>query len=294
MTNGGPNDIESGEAPIIDALRHRGGCPAPELLLPARERTVPEPLGSRVRAHVAACPACRQLADALDKWTEEAPTAEERERLHITRAVQPRRARWRPVGLAAAVALAAGASWAVVQMMQGAKVSVPDAPAISFRRVTTPPVVDVPLRPPSIDLPAGALVLRGGAVDPYVSALSRALMPFREGRYDEAAARLGRISEAFPGRPHALFYRGVALMLAGRASQALPVLEQARAAAAPGSSFRAEASWYLAAALQRQGRREHAVAELILLCDVTGDREREACLALHHLLSPAWDNPGRQ
>jgi hypothetical protein len=133
---------------------------------------------------------------------------------------------------------------------------------------------------PVIVLPPEALVLRGSHVDPYITALESALGPFRRGEYTAAATAFERVNAAFSNRPHAFFYRGVSLLLAGEAASAVVPLERARLTATSDPMLADDAAWYLAAAFERSGRLPSAVATLGDLCAGSGPRQLDACRAL--------------
>ena len=57
----------------IDGAQAR--CPAPELLSAARAETLPPALQARVSDHLAACVACRALAEALPRFVVEVARA---------------------------------------------------------------------------------------------------------------------------------------------------------------------------------------------------------------------------
>jgi len=64
MTRPVPSDLEPSEREAF-AVGSTQTCPAPELLMPAVEGTLPDPLRGRVLSHLQHCNICRSLADAL-------------------------------------------------------------------------------------------------------------------------------------------------------------------------------------------------------------------------------------
>ena len=60
-------------------------------------------------------------------------------------------------------------------------------------------------------------------------------------------------------------------------------LTRAQKLAVDSSSLRADATWYLAIALERSGRRDAASATLTDLCKVTGPRQAQACAGVRAL-----------
>jgi hypothetical protein len=268
----------------------RSACPAPDLLLPAVEGVLPEPGLTRVREHLATCPLCRELSTALDNAASEGPSLQERGRLDARFAGLGRRRFPSWMAAAAAVLLTAGAA-AWVSLLPEFRPPVPGEPPRSAPAPSRAPAFVLALKKPSIELPAAALVLRGSTVEPYISALVAALDPFRRGQYDDAARRLAAVERQYPQKPHVPFYLGVSELLAGRPGDAIAPLQRSRSLAADGTAIHADASWYLAVALERQARRDESMLILTDLCGSGGARNDEACLALHGLLSPAAGRP---
>jgi hypothetical protein len=239
-----------------------------------------------VLGHLSACSLCQTLAAVLESVEYAGPAAK-----HAAGSGRPDRlsttARyWQWAAAAAVIAIAVSAGWLLQFRLGRALAPTPPAPVVSAERHTQ--TFALVLEPPAIELPAGALVLRGDGADPYTAALVSALAPFRRGAYGEAAGRLSTLMATYPEEPHALFYLGVSHLLTGQAVEAPPYLERARALVAPGTSLHAEASWYLAAALERTDRADQAVIILTSLCGSGGVRSEQACAALGALLaSPA-------
>ena len=280
MTRRRPSDFEPWEETAFGAS-DVPGCPPPDSLLPAVEGTLPEPALSRVRRHVAACPLCAELVAAFEAAIAEPLTPAETARLEARRVGRRSwAAGWWPAAAAAALVIASG--W-VIQFPAIVPAVPPDRPAAAGRESATAHVLRV--EPPAIELPRTPIVLRGQPADPYLSALIGALEPFRARDYAEAGRRLSALEAREPGRPHAFYYRGVSALLAGDAAASIEPLERARALAAPGTSLHTDASWYLAAALERLGRRSDSIGVLTALCGSAGDSDERVCLALHALLS---------
>lgn len=281
MTPRRPSDFEPWEETAFGAS-DVPGCPPPDVLLPVVEGTLPEPALSRVRRHVAACPLCAELVAALEAAAAAPLTPEEAARLEARRhARRPRVAAWWPAAAAAALAIVA-TGW-VLQFPAIVPVIPPDRAGNAGQQTATAYVLRV--EPPAIDLPRTPIVLRGQPADPYLSSLIGALEPFRAGDYAEAGRRLSALEVREPGRPHAFYYHGVAALLAGDPAASIAPLERARALAAAGTSLHTEASWYLAAALERLGRRSDSIGVLTGLCGSAGRSDERVCLALHGLLS---------
>lgn len=268
---------------LLSQWRGRTGCPVPELLLPALEGTLPEPSLHAVRAHVAGCPICTELAAALDDAAE---TPDEREVTRVTERVfrsRPSRAsyRWAPLAAAAALAIVAGAAYVATRVE---RIPAPPVHSVSVAPARTPPRVAVlALAAPAIELPPESLALRSGARNRYAAALERALAYYKRGDYAVAAARLERVVRAHPDRPHAHFYLGAALLMRGDAAAAVRPLERARTLGGPGASLYPEATWYLAVALERSERVPEALHPLSQLCGNRGPRGEQACQGLTRL-----------
>jgi hypothetical protein len=287
-----PSDLEPWEEAAFTS-NDATSCPPPDVLLPASEGTLSEPAATRVRAHIATCRVCRELSAALDVAAFEAPTAQERARLEAGRPQLGARRFPGWLAAAAAVVIMAGGSVWIARLADLRPATPPEVSPLTGLPSGGPPPA-LPLEKPAIELPATPLVLRGSKVDPYVTALIRALDPFRRGDYGDATTRLTALEREYPQKPHIPFYLGVAALLAGRAPDAIAPLQRSRALVPAGNSLHAEASWYLAVALERQSRRNESVVVLTELCGSGGDRNDQACLALHQRLSPAADRLPRR
>ena len=280
-----PSDLEPSEAARFD-LAAGLHCPPPETLLPSLEGTLPQPQRDRVLAHLDACGVCRALAAAQESPECSLPTDEEATRIRgrVTRAAALRRV-WRPTAAAATIAIVAGGVWmSQFQRLPFDRPVTPGPPAAEALREARTFVLAIDT--PAIELPSSALVLRGEAADPYVTALVRALEPFRRGDYPLAADRLRVLGSAHPDEPYARYYLGVSNLLAGQPLEAIAPLESVRGHQPPSSWLHSEASWYLAVALERSNRVDQAVLVLTQLCGSGGSRGEKACGALGTLLAP--------
>jgi hypothetical protein len=278
-----PRDADGGEVPWMETWQSRTSCPPPELLLPAQEGSLlPEDLGAAVRAHVAGCPLCAELTIALDAAAT-APSEAEARRIEQRLRFQTRarsRSWWTSLAAAAALVAVAGAAY-IARMSQRSSAPVPQQQA-------APPVERLPvlaLSAPAILLPPESLTLRGDRRSAYAAALEDALTVFAAGNYQDAAARLERVSRDHPRRPHAEFYLGAARLMNGSAAEAVAPIQQARGLAPSASALHDEATWYLAVALERSGRGAAAVDPLSDLCAGGGPRKTQACEGLRHLSS---------
>ena len=266
----------------MEGWQARTSCPPPELLLPAQEGSLlPENLAAAVRAHVAGCPLCAELTAALDDAAM-APSEAEARRIEQRVRFQTRgrsRLWWTSLAAAAALVAVAGAAY-IARMSQRSS-----APVVQQQQ-PRPPAGRLPvlaLSAPAILLPPESLTLRGDRRSAYAAALEDALTVFAAGRYQDAAARLERVSRDHPRRPHAEFYLGAARLMNGSAADAVEPLQQARGLAPAASALQTEATWYLAVALERSGRGAAAVDALNDLCARSGPRKAQACEGLRDL-----------
>jgi hypothetical protein len=269
-------------------------CPAPELLSPAMEGTLPEPLRGRVLAHVENCGVCRTLADAQASPECTEPTPEESERIRARLARGGRsRSWWGPLAAAAVMTISLGGGWlSQFDRHESVMPAPPGAPVAAPRQDVTTFTLD--LQKPALELPPGALIVRSAGSDSYVPALSAALEPFRRSDYPQAIERLSALQRTHASEPFVNYYLGVSYLLAGRAADALASLERARTDGTADTWLRLDASWYLAVALERAGRRDAAVVVLTEICGADGARRQQACGALGTLLVPriGWRTTG--
>src|SRR5262245_48971499 len=162
MTRPVPSDLDPSERGAF-ALASTERCPAPELLSPAMEGTLPEPLRGQVFSHLQHCSICRTLADAQASPECTEPTIEEtgRIRARVTTARRSHLVWWRPAAAAAVLTLAIGGAWLSQFDRQGSVMPAPPtAPVAASTRVT--PDFRLALEKPTIELPASALVVRSG------------------------------------------------------------------------------------------------------------------------------------
>jgi hypothetical protein len=285
MSEGRPPDFEPWEDAAFSLWRETR-CPSPDLLLPTLEGTLEEPLRSRVSSHVATCAVCQELTAALESAAASAPTPEERARLDASRpqgraALMPR---WWPAAVAASALLIAGVFW-FSRFPEFQTVSAPSTGQAASGRGSIPQFV-LPLEAPIVDLPEAPIVLRGSRPDPFVSALIDAAAPLRKHDYVTSAREMAALRRKYPDRPHPACYAGVSLLLGGKPSEAIEPLEEARRLSQPRTSLHEQASWYLAVAFERAGRRSDAVTVLTEMCGNGGSLDERACVGLHELMNP--------
>ncbi len=250
---------------------------------------------SRVRLadHVTACAACADVFRVVVHVREGAPALGA-----MTSSSGPDRAStaaraWYGLALAATLVLAiagvarwqarAGAPAAPSQVAS----SSPEPSAAPATAPFAPSAPDVAAGPrswaalsvaPAITLPASfALVVRGASApaDAFMTAFGAALVPYREGRYSDAAAALDGVTRRHPDVAEGWFYLGASRLLAGDAVAALAPLERARAS----TVVAAEARWLEAIALERAGRGADADAALTAMCASDAGNRARACAA---------------
>ncbi len=250
-----------------------------------------DPSRLRLADHVTACARCTEVFRAIVHVRSGAPA--------LDAAASPASASpsagvsrtWYGLALAATLALAiAGAvRWsgraAAPAESERVAVSAPGPAAGPSATAPPAPVVAPGLRSwaalpvaPAITLPASlALVARGGSseAEAFMTAFGAAVVPYRVGRYSDAAAALDEVARRHPDVPEGWFYLGAARLLAGDAVGAVAPLERARAS----TVLAAEARWLRAVALARAGRGPEADAALAAMCaDDPTNRDR-ACAA---------------
>ena len=257
----GDIEVRGDDAAWVAAVRAGtgGGTPGAHLTEEtwlALARGVPPSDGVEALAHVARCAECRDVLRAV-RALDEAATEAVGPRPHSTGAFG-----WRSFLAAAAVLVVLGAGWLArrpaAPAMETSARSAPESPAPSPETASAPASAAVPptttrpdwLRatPPVITLySAGALTVRGAGPAPFPDALAEALIPWRAGRYAEAAGRLAALRPTYPDAVEVPFYLGVSWLLSGSPRKAVAPLRQALEAAPP--SLRAEAAWYLGVSL---------------------------------------------
>jgi tetratricopeptide (TPR) repeat protein len=110
-----------------------------------------------------------------------------------------------------------------------------------------------------------------------LASLDAAMEPYGRGDYRAAVGALDEHLRRWPADGAARFYRGVALLLEGRAGEAIRSLEEA--AELEHQLPRGEVEWYLALAFLRDGQRDRAVAALGTVEALSAER-RDAALRL--------------
>ena len=276
-----PRDAEPDELSLFTQWQPPAAvCPSPDLLFPALEGVLPADVAAPIVSHVESCPLCRELTGSMGIGEAAGPTLQEGARLRArTFPVGTRRwSTFRVVSYAAAAAIALIAGGLVIAQLVTTSTVAPDS---TQAQATTPapaapPEFVLALNKPVTELPPESLTLRSASPDRYASALERALEPYERGDYAGAIRRLEVVSRDYPARPHPAYYLGLSKLL-GAAGDATEDLTRAQKLADRGSSLRADATWYLAITLERNGRRDAASALLTDLCKAAGPRQVQAC-----------------
>jgi hypothetical protein len=259
-----------------------------------------------LRDHVVDCERCRETArDArlfLEAMAADGPEAEaaavrppvvEPPRPPVPAA--PTGLRGWPLAAALLAAVAGGAAWwglagtSPASREAGPAALEPPRSGVSSppRRVEAPRLRKAPYSPgvASFD----ELLWRGTRRDarrPPPSAgeaFARAMVPYEAGDLAEAERRLAAVAASHPGHHDALFYRGVCLLLLGRAREGIAVLEPV-ARDAPGRR-RQEALWYLALGHLHGGAPRDALPALQALSGLDGPRRAEAARLQEEILA---------
>lgn len=274
MSASRPRTDELSAAARAVAAARSSGCPPEERLLALHARSLSPADEEDVRDHLAVCDSCGETSrDArrfLDAMAQRRPT----------------RSAWRlPLAAAAGLLLALGAAWTAVLLRgrepqpQAAATAAPAPPARAFDAWADLAIAKAPYAPAAtVD---EEIVFRGesgGEAAP--SAFSRAMEAYARDDFAAAERDLGAHLRQDPGDRRASFYRGVSLLLLGRAGEARPPLT----AAAEGQGAAAlEARYYLALACLRSGEAAAAEASLLVVERDSPARRDEARALLRRL-----------
>lgn len=239
----------------------------------------------RLADHVVSCQSCSATYRALGVLRAQAPGG-----AVGTASTIPPKAWWSgsTTWLAAAATIALAVTAAVVQVR--APTSSTSAPASAIDTPApapaSPPATPAPppvrawardVNAPEVELPARyALVVRGPrSMGAFMTAFGAAIVPYREGRYAEAATALDQVARDFPDAPEAAFYLGVARLLSGDPAGAKDALALAESAETLGDAAR----WFGAVAAEQAGQSGAADALLDDLCGRPGNYRSRACAA---------------
>jgi tetratricopeptide (TPR) repeat protein len=279
MSGSSPRPEELRAAARAVARARAVQCPPEEMLLSFHAASLSPEEEEGIRDHLAVCASCGEVGRDARRFLE---AMGQRPRPAI-------RPPWhRPVAAAAGLALALGAAWAAGLLR----------PRESSRQAsrTPPPGTAVRVADAWADLaiakapyePGGSLdeeiVFRSeGRTETAPSELDRAMEAYGHDDFAAAERELAAHLSRHPEDHRASFYRGVALLMQGRARQAQPPL--AKAAAGEGGTA-LEARYYLALACLKAGDTAAAATHLEAV-DRSSPERRDEARALRRRLRAA-------
>jgi hypothetical protein len=255
------------------------------------EGALDDPSRLRLADHVTACARCAEVFRVIVHVRAGAPALGAAPSSPVASPLGGVNRAWYGLALAATcvLAIAGAVRWsardaAPTELDRGPS-SAPGPAAVPSAAATPAPTLAPGLRSwaalpvaPAISLPASlALVARGGSseAEGFMTAFGAAVVPYRAGRYSDAAAALDEVARRHPDVPEGWFYLGAARLLAGDAVGAMAPLERARAS----TVLAAEARWLGAVALARAGRGPEADAALAAMCADDPTNRARACAA---------------
>jgi len=242
----------------------RSPCLAEERLLAFHAGSLPESEKDEIRDHLATCASCVETGRDARCFLEAMGQ----------RAAQPvRHTFWRRLApLAAGVTLVLGGTW-LAAMWRPAKEPQRVAAAVptagTWADIAVPGAAYVPAVTADDDL-----VWRDdGKEESTPDEFARAMEPYRHDDFAAAERALASYLARHPGQARAHFYRGVSLLLLGRARESLAPLQRV----ADGDGRLAlEARWYLALACLKEGETDAAVRHLEAVERSSPERRAEA------------------
>jgi tetratricopeptide (TPR) repeat protein len=252
-------------------------CPAADRIWSGARGELPVADVETLALHAAECGACAEAWRVARVFGTPAKLA------------KPRRGWpwWIPA--AAAIILAAGVSLIYFTRPAAVVVSPTTSTAAPSTTAAVPPaptVFAMSVEKAPIQVPPRGEPVAGAGTDGKAlpEELTVALEPYERGDYRTAADALGALRARYPDAAAPAFYEGVARLLNDDARGAIEPLEQARDRVAP--SQLEDATWYLAAAYERAGRRDEALRFAGAICDLQGPRSAAACAAATALRQP--------
>jgi hypothetical protein len=132
-----------------------------------------------------------------------------------------------------------------------------------------------PLEPPDV------LVFVGHVPAPGEKALAAALVPFRAGRYQEAAPLLEQVYVDHPELAEAALYLGISRLFTDEIPNGIEILRQAQTSPRPHVSTQAQ--WYALVGIARLREPASGLAEVREVCEKRGPFQARACAALEAL-----------
>jgi TolA-binding protein len=246
-----------------------------------------EPERERLASHVVQCAECATIYRGLAELRREAVSLDPTSRLHLPpRPVRPRsNLVTYALAAAATIAVLVGGAWFVTSRRDAppsqiaSEITPSPTPGTPAARSAASPRAWALVVPPDVVLPAGlAITMRGSdsGASEFLRAFGTAIEPYRAGNYEAATRTLRHLASTYPQSREARFYLAAALLLDGRARDALPLF----AGNDWPDALRDDARWLHAVALERSGDPDAATAALEVLCEDDGPRRREACAAV--------------
>jgi hypothetical protein len=244
-------------------------CPPPERLWAGARGELPPGEVETLASHVADCGACAEAWRIAKDFGTPAEFVRPAPAVHW----------WMPA--AAVIVLASGVS--LFYLTRAADTPVTPTTAVV---APAPPSFAIELEKAPVKVSSRyALTFRGSNdATKFLAALKTALAPYERNDYVAAAAALGTLRAQYPEPVEPAFYQGVSLLLSGDAVAAIEPLEQARERA--DADQLEDATWFLAAASERAGRRDQAQRLAQAVCDGKGARSTSACSAAAAMRQP--------
>jgi hypothetical protein len=132
-----------------------------------------------------------------------------------------------------------------------------------------------PLEPPDVPFVLGVVA------GPGDQALAAALVPFRAGRYQEAAPLLEQVHADYPDVTAAALSLGIARLFTDEIPNGIEILR--RAQASPEPAVASAAQWYALVGIARLREPGSGIAEVREVCERPGPFQGRACAALESL-----------
>lgn len=300
-------DLMAGAAAALDALRRsRSECPSVQVLRASALGGLTEDAQAAVTEHRQRCASCERLhTDLADLPPVSEMAAVEGRRVWDTISgrlgvEQPHRrgfawpATWLSrlaYATAALLVVAVAVSgWLWVSHDEPLSPSMPLAARLPARQPAaalgseaeplSPRQFATVLDKPPVKLTLATITWRGserGNAD-LLEEIAPALDDFRADRFADAAARFEALAAKYPGSVEIPFYLGVSRLFLSQPNEAAIALRSALRLA--DDSFRDDARWYFALALERSGLASVARTEYVALCGTKGEYKARACDAL--------------
>ncbi|MGE0461172.1 MAG: tol-pal system YbgF family protein [Vicinamibacterales bacterium] len=267
--------------------RGTGEHPAEETWVAFASGLIDEASRLRLADHVVSCASCREVYEVVRELMEGASVDPARP---MDAGAPGGPSAWRryapTLALAASVIVAAGGAMLYLSRShdEGAVAETTPAPATAPLPVATPeparPAYQLALVKPEVQLPVDLVVTTRGVAGvearAFLEQFGLAITPYREGRFEDAVASLGRLAATHGNVAEVWFYLGVSQLFADRPGDALASFDHPGVADAIGDDL----LWQRAVALERLGRAEELDAVLRSLCGREGPFRGQACAAM--------------